>query len=1048
MSSQTWDPTVPGQQVRLKHNPGKQGETTGKTRVSGTRLLVQVSFGPAERTYKNQQQLELCQNDDDALELFRKGRFGGPEDLRRILTLEKIKGHLTNIFYSMETSQTDFYPHQFKPVLKFLNSANGRLLIADEVGLGKTIEATYVWKELQVREQARRLLIVCPAMLRQKWQDDLRQRFNITADIISTQELVSKLEGGLDNPQPQPFVCITSLEGLRRDVGNPAEWENPNNSSASAKLARLLDNYSVSEGYNLLDLVIIDEAHYLRNSETAGHKLGRLLRDASRHLLLLTATPVQTHSNNLYNLLRLIDQDSFPDRQVFEGMIAANRSIVTALRYLWNAPPNVEEAREEVSRALSSKYLQGNVLLQKIHSQLEAGQLSEEDRIELGYKLEKVSLLGQYISRSRKRDVLSNRVKRRAQTLTVLLSPLERRIYDEITHTILQKCKGQRGAALFTLITRQRQMTSCMAAALQTWEDTGILDDLTSADEYLCEDIIFDSAFPDDIEQEQSQSEPVGISISDCDLKALRTEDSKYQELARFLKESLSENPGEKFVIFAYFRATLHYLNKRLEEDNIYAACIMGDMGEAKWDTVEHFRQANGPSVLLSSEVGSEGIDLQHCRFVVNYDLPWNPMRVEQRIGRIDRLGQTSDSISIINFSLTDTIEERVLDRLYKRINIFEESIGDLEDILGSMTEKLIVELFQKDLSEIEQDERLHQTADAIMKQRQLTDELENEASSTFAFSDYILSAIQDSREQKRWLQPDELQDFVIDYFRRYYPGTQICSSGDLPSLFEVTLSEEAKKDFRLYTHQNPNATVTRLWATQVVCFFDPKIKGKMGRGYELIEPTHPLLQWIRSRYETGEQSLYPLSAICTDSDLIGLPEGLYTFFAQRWTFVGLKTESQIAYRIGCCNGVDILPARISEQAVMKAIQFGTSQPNAMNLVEDLDRVLLQVRACEEAIDTAFDDKVEEFEIENEGRCEVQRRSASALAERKRKDLEGRIERIKASGDKSKARILPALEGKLKKVQADLDFQVGMVNQRSDPSFNQHMLAMGVLFVR
>ena len=128
----------------------------------------------------------------------------------------------------MEASQTDFYAHQFKPVLKFLNSPVGRLLIADEVGLGKTIEAMYIWKELQARADARRLLIVCPAMLRQKWQDDLRQRFNIFAEIVDARELLLRARTCLETQQAQPFACIVSLEGLRpgrnwedEDVTNP-----------------------------------------------------------------------------------------------------------------------------------------------------------------------------------------------------------------------------------------------------------------------------------------------------------------------------------------------------------------------------------------------------------------------------------------------------------------------------------------------------------------------------------------------------------------------------------------------------------------------------------------------------------------------------------------------------------------------------------------------------------------------------------------------------------------------------------------------------------
>lgn len=1046
MDNSTWNPEIAGQQVRLKDDPGKQGETTGKVRPSGSRIMVQVAFGPAEKVYKNQRLLELCEETKDIAQLLLEGRFGGPEDIRRILTLEKIKGQLTNIFYSMETSHTDFYAHQFKPILKFLNSTNGRLLIADEVGLGKTIESMYVWKELQVREEARRLLIVCPAMLRQKWQDDLRQRFNIMADIIDTKELVQKLEGCLQMQGTQPFVCITGLEGIRQGLGVNADWENTENTMPSARLARLLFEHPVDEGFNLLDLVIIDEAHYLRNAETAGHKLGKLLRDAAKHLLLLTATPIQTHSKNLYNLLRLLDQDNFPDQQVFESMMDSNRPIVKALRHLWSTPHNIELARQEVLSASQSSFFRGNLLLQKVQTQLSEKSLSEDDIIELGYKLEKLSLLGQYISRSRKRDVLLNRVKRKAQTLNVCFSPLEKNVYDNITETIRKKCKGQRGTALFTLITRQRQMASCMVAALETWQEKGVLDELTETDEFLWEDFGLDSQSIEDVSSPKLDMST--IQISDRDLKALRKSDSKYKALVKFLKPSLAENPAEKFVIFAYFRATLHYLQRRLQEDGIEVASIMGNMGDEKEEIVKRFRESDGPSVLLSSEVGSEGIDLQHCRFVVNYDLPWNPMRVEQRIGRIDRLGQEADSISIINFSLSGTIEERVLDRLYERINIFEESIGDLEDILGAMTEKLVVELFQQDLTEQEQEERMQQTAAAILKQRQMTDELESEAVNMLAFSDHILNAIEDSRTQGRWLQPDELKGFVSDYFNRYYPGSSIRDHEYTTSLFDISLSDRARKDFRVFLHQHASATTTRLYATQVSCFFDPKATDTIGKGHELIDPTHPLIQWIRTRCESGEQPLYPLAAIHLETGIAALPADMYVFTAQRWTFTGLKTESKIAYRLARCSDGDIFSSRTSEQTVVKAIQFGVAQPNAANAVEDLKQVLACVEQCEQSLEHAFDEKVEEFGIENESRCEVQRRSAIALADRKRTELEAQIERIKASGDASKARILPALEGKLKKIEDNLHLQNELVNQKSEPSFDQNTLAVGLLFVR
>ena len=139
-----WDPEKGGVKVCLRDNPGRQGATTGRTRMAGTFLMVEVDFGPNEKQFKRYLQLEPVVEETDLIDVLKAGRFGTPSDLRRVLTFEKIKGDLTNVFYSMEASNTDFYPHQFKPVMRFIESPVGRMLIADEVGLGKTIEAIYV----------------------------------------------------------------------------------------------------------------------------------------------------------------------------------------------------------------------------------------------------------------------------------------------------------------------------------------------------------------------------------------------------------------------------------------------------------------------------------------------------------------------------------------------------------------------------------------------------------------------------------------------------------------------------------------------------------------------------------------------------------------------------------------------------------------------------------------------------------------------------------------------------------------------------------------
>src|SRR5262245_25794055 len=194
MATRNLDIEQAGLFVRLIDNPNRQGTTTGKSKVIGSTLRVEVRFSPNEKKFVAVELLELVPEGGDIYDDIEAKRFGSNVDLRSTLTLEKLKGRLTNVLYSMEASNTDFYAHQFKPVLRCLESPVGRLLIADEVGLGKTIEAGFVWKELQARDSARRLLVVCPAMLREKWCDDLGRKFGINAQIFGVAELLEKLK--------------------------------------------------------------------------------------------------------------------------------------------------------------------------------------------------------------------------------------------------------------------------------------------------------------------------------------------------------------------------------------------------------------------------------------------------------------------------------------------------------------------------------------------------------------------------------------------------------------------------------------------------------------------------------------------------------------------------------------------------------------------------------------------------------------------------------------------------------------------------------------
>jgi len=1040
-----WDPARPNQRVRLRDNPGRQGMTTGELRQTGDLIYVRVTFGPNERSFKLVDDLEPCPEAEDIETLITQGNYGLPIDLRRVLTLEKVKGQLTNVFYSMETSNTDFYPHQFKPVLRFIESSVGRLLIADEVGLGKTIEAMYVWKELQARQDARRLLIICPAMLRTKWQDDLHHRFNIHAEIVDSNRLLEQFSGFRQRGVPHSFVSIASLEGLRP----PADFDQQEKPSRRARVANILDQAMMRGAEPLLHLVIIDEAHYLRNPATANNRLGRLLRDAAEHLLLLTATPIQLGNENLFQLMRLINPEEFFDEISFEGALQANRPIVHAQRCLWRNPPALAEALDAVNEARQSKYFQSSVLLRRVAEVLAREANNGRPKlVQVGRMLEECSLLSQYMNRTRKREVLENRVERRAQVLTVRLNEMERSVYERVKENIANNWRQDDRTKIFSLVARLRQISSCMPAALQGWHERDLLPEL------LWEDLgVTLPGFPD---VDDFDGEEPGDALRpdferlfdprDFDTSALEARDSKYYSIKGFLKEELQRNPGEKIVIFAFFRGTLKYLQRRLEADGIRTCLIMGGVDIDKWAVIEAFRQPEGPNILLSSEVGSEGIDLQFCRILVNYDLPWNPMRVEQRIGRLDRLGQQSPTISIVNLVLENTIEQKILYRLYDRINIFRESIGELENILGDMTDELILELFDPQLSEAELEAKALEMERTIENRRAIQEDLEKQAANLWAFSDYIMESIRDSRDKGRWLSPEELLSLVDDFFRAWYPGTVLDRQSVKPNTLLVQLSDEARTALHHYVIKQRAATPTQLFRTTspVTCRFDPRRTVRIGQGEELIDPLHPLIQWIRQEYETRERRLHTVSAAVLAAADAGLPRGLYTYLIQIWRLKGLYTENRLAYQVIRAMDDTVLSADAAEALILLASRQGQPHPNPQYRIEDPSPLLELIDRCRGELLQAFTILQENFKATNQDRCNLQEQSVRAYAERKRTELTERLARYRREGT---LQIIPATEGLLKKVEHDYQLRMEQIREKRGTECGFDDLAAGVIFI-
>jgi len=290
--------------VRLILNPGKNGVIVRFLNAN----IATVDFnGIIENHILDS--LELIENVPE--DSFISGRFGRTENLKLLLVHEKLSGKISNIIYSKFATNTDFKPYQFKPVLNLIQSPSDGLLIADEVGLGKTIEAGLVWTELRSRMNSNRLVIVCPSVLTEKWKMELSNKFGVDAEIVNVQKLWEKLKQQRMGNRV-PFAFILSLQGSRPNQGWEEEFIPDTPTNNTSQFAKYLD--SLAGGDKLFDLLVVDEVHHMKNPETVSFSFGMLMRRVAEYTLLLSATPIHTQNEDLFTILTQVEQKSLKNQ--------------------------------------------------------------------------------------------------------------------------------------------------------------------------------------------------------------------------------------------------------------------------------------------------------------------------------------------------------------------------------------------------------------------------------------------------------------------------------------------------------------------------------------------------------------------------------------------------------------------------------------------------------------------------------------------------------------------------------------------------------------
>lgn len=1041
--------------VRHLHQPGKVGVLTGATQRSVV-LMVEVRWGN-DTKFEPAAVLERFDvSEDTSFEsIVGARRYDRIESIRSLVTFEKLTGSLSNVIYSMQTAEIRFFAHQFVPVLKFVNAPLSRLLIADEVGLGKTIEAGLIWTECRARYKARRLLVICPPTLVPKWIREMQERFNIDAKYVDAKQLNEKFIQFKRQGPSQSFALVTSYHALRPRKTEKAQlqpWLQTSNFSGGDEESDNIENWRPRpalfrsllewDGHPFIDLVVFDEAHLMKNTATANHLVGDVIATCSQAALALSATPLTTKTRDLYSLLRLVDPDMFRDEATFNRLCERNRPAVLLASEL--AKANIrKDVCVELLNALPDSAVQRN-LRARLKAAQDVNKIDEEEKVELQGKAIRLNELGSFLTRTRKVEITEGKAMREPVTLDVRPSREEITLYNSVLRLIRLRVE-ERGDALslFHLIGPALSMTSClpvMAEKLRSGESKwGDMEDLAS----------LENAYTEQEDESDFVGEDQSVLLEDLSWLPehdFESDDTKYTVLRDNL---LSRSSDEKVIIFAFFKGTLSYLKRRLESDGLSCLLVTGDIT----DTIERDRllqQFSLPKhrILLCSEVAAEGVDLQFCRVMVNYDLPWNPMRVEQRIGRIDRIGQQAKTIVIINFHVHGTIDGSIYEHLYRKIGIFNDTVGDLEGIIGNHVNRLTLELLSNELSPEQTNERIRLAAEAIARERSVVAQINEESDTLLGLRSFLQNNVSQGRSLGRYIKPSEIRLFATDYFQETYYGADSCELyWDTPAsgCLNLCLSYRAFEDFESYLNQQdfPWPRGLDRGNRTMLLTFDPEIHETLKRKHRpliLVNHLHPFVSWMTSSFVQRRKSWHPAAALRVKTDQVN--EGVYFYFVMR---VSLKhkvlTKDELLWRVCNTSNNRTLPLGDSESLVNRAIDHGESwvdsqgYPDYTTALESVLRVLQD--DCK--------DVHEAFNEELELRLNTKSAQVTSHFQRRIEAAQKRLTTIRLSGQRAQG--IRVTQNQIKHLQERLDEETSKLESSADTDPEYKRVACGLIKV-
>ena len=809
--------------------------------------------------------------------------------------------------YSLNSARIDYVPYQFRPALKILKADEPRILIADSVGVGKTIEAGLIVKELQAHSELNRIAIICPKPLvaEKKWEDEMRDKFD--EDFVP-----------LDGPALRQALNATDRDGHWPDnlsrviipysIFDELAYEG-NKEKVDAKAHGRI--YGLSEVFKWLhfDLVIVDEAHHIRNGsiqkeKAYAYKATKIFCDRADAVVMLTATPLQNSTHDLYTLLNVLRPDLIIDELTFNMMSEPNpyishiSQLARAQNEDWRAAA-LEELSKIEQTGWGQSYVVKNPDFEKCRARLmQPQELSREERVSFITDIEGLHSFNSMINRTRRRDIdEKDFCIREPKTIEIPFTKPQSDLHEALLtfeHRALAALHGDRSVQ-FMMTTVKRQAASCIFGLAPFLEL--ILNRRLSQ---------LDTATAENETQALELSSGALDVLKDLAAKVLELtrelppDDPKFDEVLKVILEKQTHEKN-KVMLFSAFRHTLAYVRKKLRDAGVRVGQVDGDVkDEDRRALRQRFMLPKSDpeaiDVMLFTEVGSEGLDYQFCDMMVNYDLPWNPMAVEQRIGRIDRRKQTSEKVWIVNVITPGTVDADIYNRCLMKLGVFTESIGECEEILGDIEGDIKAIVLDERLTPEQRQRKLEQLADNAERRRQAEMRLEEEQKSFYGLD---LANFKDSRAieeaKSPWLTPACLQGLIAYYFNdRIGGGSYFLGTGAKKTL---RLGRQAKDKLLedLRAAKLPKSAQVERWVsflkgdeqTRTVTF--DRAYAQEDSKALFFTPVHPLVKIAAMHFEKAQHGGEPCIAFRCKVE--GVPSGRYPFAVYAWNYAGFTSQ-------------------------------------------------------------------------------------------------------------------------------------------------------------